>query len=93
MASDCVVKNCFKNSAFLSESSIFCTFRTILFGLNFASMWPKYISNNVYIEREFRHPVSAFATVTRKSFNGKFTAKIDFPIGHFIIADANIFEV
>ena len=29
--------------------------------------------------------MSALATVTRKSFNGKFTAKIDFPIGHFML--------
>ena len=36
--------------------------------------------------------MSALATVARKSFNGKFTAKIDFPIGHFMytIADADI---
>ena len=27
--------------------------------------------------------MSALATVVRKSFNGTFTAKIDFPIGHF----------
>ena len=25
------------------------------------------------------------ATVARKSFNGKLTAKIEFPIGHFMI--------
>ena len=36
--------------------------------------------------------MSALAMVTRKSFNGKFTAKIDFPIGHFYvtITDADI---
>ena len=37
-------------------------------------------------------PVSAFAMVARKSFNGKFTAKFDFPVGHFIyviITDAD----
>ena len=44
---------------------------------------PKYISNNVW--RDFKLPVSAFATVARKSFNGKFTAKIDFPIGYFML--------
>ena len=27
--------------------------------------------------------MSALAMVARKSFNGKFTAKIDFPIGYF----------
>ena len=36
--------------------------------------------------------MSALATVARKTFNGKFTAKIDFPIGSFYvtIADAGI---
>ena len=36
--------------------------------------------------------MSALARVARKSFNGKFTAKIDFPVGHFMltIADADI---
>ena len=29
--------------------------------------------------------VSAFATVARKSFNGKFTAKIDFSVTDFIL--------
>ena len=33
--------------------------------------------------------MSALATVTHKSFNGKLTAKIDFPIG-YTIADADI---
>ena len=32
--------------------------------------------------------MSAFATVAGKSFNGKFTAKIDFPIGYFYVAIA-----
>ena len=37
--------------------------------------------------------MSALASVAVKSYNGKFTAKIDFPLGHFIlpsIADADI---
>ena len=29
--------------------------------------------------------MSALATAAPNSFNGKFTAKIDFPIGHFIL--------
>ena len=29
--------------------------------------------------------MSALATVARKSFNDKFTAKLDFPIGYFIL--------
>ena len=35
--------------------------------------------------RDFRLPVSAFATVARKSFKGNFTAKIDFLIGYFLL--------
>ena len=35
--------------------------------------------------------MSVLATVAGKSFNGKFTAKIDFPLGFYItIADADI---
>ena len=35
--------------------------------------------------------MSGLATVARKSFNGKFTAKIDFPIRQFVtIANADI---
>ena len=29
--------------------------------------------------------MSALATVARNNFNGKFTEKIDFPIGHFML--------
>ena len=29
--------------------------------------------------------MSALATVAQKSFNGKLTAKIDFPVGHFML--------
>ena len=29
--------------------------------------------------------MSALETIARKSFNGKFTEKIDFPIGHFML--------
>ena len=32
-----------------------------------------------------RLPISALATVAWKSFNGKFAANIDFPMGHFIL--------
>ena len=39
----------------------------------------------IMIGRDFRLPVSAFARVARKCFNGKYTAKLDFPIGHFIL--------
>ena len=33
--------------------------------------------------------MSALATVTRKKFNGKFTEKFDFTIGHFMVTIAN----
>ena len=35
--------------------------------------------------KNLRLPMSALATVAGKSLNGKFTAKIDFPIGCFIL--------
>ena len=35
--------------------------------------------------RDFRVPMAALATVARKSFHGKFTAQIDFLIGHFML--------
>ena len=35
--------------------------------------------------RDLRLPSSTLATVARKKFNGKFTTKIDFPIGYFIL--------
>ena len=34
---------------------------------------------------DFKLPMSALATVARRSFNGKFTAKIDFPVGYFML--------
>ena len=37
------------------------------------------------VGRDFRLPMSALETVARKSFDGKFTAKIDFPIGHSML--------
>ena len=69
--------------ALLLKSSNFLSFRTVRFGSNFASMWSKCVSNNV--RRDFRLLVSVFATVARKTFNGKVTAKNDFPIGHFLL--------
>ena len=57
---------------------------TIQFCSNFTSMWSKYLSNNVWRDLRLRMPV--LATVARKSFNGKFTAEIDFPVRHFMLA-------
>ena len=81
------VNNGYKKNVFvffwllLSKSSKFRVVWTIRLCSNFTSictfLW------NVW--RDFRLPMSAIATVARKSFNGKFTAKIDFPIGHFML--------
>ena len=46
-------------------------------------VWYKHFVSNVW--RDFRLPVSALAMVAWKSLKGKFTAKIDFPIGHFML--------
>ena len=71
-------------------SSTFCTFRSKQFGPNFVSTWSKYVSYNVW--SDFRLPVPAFATVARKSFNGKFTTKNDFSVQTFYVTiiDADI---
>ena len=71
-----VVKNV-KNSVFRQKVRLFTFLTIIRCGSKFASMRSKYVSNNVW--KEFLLLVSVFATVARKSFNGKFTAKI----GHF----------
>ena len=44
-------------------------------------MWS--VLNKVW--RDFRLPVTEFATVAWKSFNGKFTAKINFQFGIFML--------
>ena len=68
---------------FFSKNYKLNTFLSIRFASNFAGTWAKYVSNKVW--RDFRLPVSVFASVARKSFNGKFTASIDFPIGHCML--------
>ena len=73
----------FLKNRFLSKSKRFHVVWTIQFCSNFTRMWSKYLSNNVW--RDFRLPMSALATVAGRSFNGKFTAKIDFPLGYFIL--------
>ena len=70
-------KNGFKKLVFLSKKL------KILYILDHAICF-KNLSNNVW--RDFRLPVSAFATTTWNSFNGKFAAKIDFPIVHFMLS-------
>ena len=78
------VKNGFFNKTqFLSKSPKFRAVLTIRFCSNFTSMRYKHILRNVY--RDFWFPMPALATVAGKSFNGKFTAKIDFPIEYLIL--------
>ena len=80
----------FLKTRFLSKSSKLRVVWTIQFCSNFTSMWPKYLSDNVW--RHLRHPRSASATVAEKSFNGKFTAKIGIFdwVFYITIADAVI---
>ena len=75
----------FKKTIFLSKSSKFRVVWIKRFCSNFTGMWYKYFLRNVWTD--FRLPMSVLTTimtVARKSFNGKFTAKIDFPTGHFM---------
>ena len=53
-------------------------------------MWSKYVSSNVC--RDFRRPLSTFAMVERKSFNGKFKSKNYFSDWAFYVTiiDADI---
>ena len=76
-------ENAYEKLEFLSKSSKFCTFWIIRFGSNFAKMWSRYVSNNVW--RGFRLLVSALAMAARKSCNGKVSAKIDFPTRPFML--------
>ena len=75
-------KRVLKTPVFLSKSSKFRVVWTIRFCSNFTSMWCKHFLRNTSIWRDFRLSMSALATVARRSFNGKFIAKIDFPIGY-----------
>ena len=78
-----LVKNVKKKNRFWSNSSKFRVVRIMRFCSNLTSMWYKHFSRNVW--RDYRLPMSALATVAGKSFNGKFTAKIDFPIGYVML--------
>ena len=77
------VKNGFKKPVLCQKAQIFFLVLAIRFCSNFTNMWYKYVLRNVW--RDFRLSMSALATVEGKSFNGKFTAKIDFPIGYFML--------
>ena len=73
----------FFKPCFLSITSKFHVVWTIRICSNFTCMWYKHFVRNVW--GDFRLPVSALATVARKIFNDKVTAKIDFSIGHFML--------
>ena len=85
------VKNGYIKPGFLSKSSKFRVVWTIRFSSNFFIIWYKHFVRNRW--RDFRLPAPVLATVARKSVNGKFTVKIDFPIDrafYVIIAVADI---
>ena len=67
----------------VKKLKISCTLNhTILF--KFHQHVVQILIKNVW--RNFRLPMSALATVAGRSFNGKFTAKIDFSIGYSILS-------
>ena len=61
--------------------------KLIRVGLNFANMRAKYDTQayQIIYGETLDLQCAAFSTVAPESFNGKFAAKIDFPIGHFYI--------
>ena len=60
--------------------------RKILF--KFHQYVVKILIYNVW--RDLRLPISTLATLTVESFNGKFTAEIDLPVGYFILTLLNM---
>ena len=76
-------QNCYKKTCLFCPKTQNCVVWTIRFCSNFTSTWYRYFLRNA--RRDLRLPMSAVAKVARKSFNGKFTAKIDFLIGHFVL--------
>ena len=81
-----IVKNGYKaiDSYCLSKSSPFCTVGSY----HLVQISPASGSNTnqiIYEEILDFLVVLTFEMVAQKSFNGNFTAKIDFPIGHFML--------
>ena len=77
-------KNGFENPVFCQKPQNFVynsLDHTIFF--KFHQLMVQILINNVW--RDFRPPMTALATVGGKSLDGKFTAKIDFPIGCCIL--------
>ena len=71
-----------KNRTFVKKvKNLYISEHMILF--KFCQHVVQILSNNVW--RDFSLAVSAFAKVALKSSNCKFTAKIRFPIGHFML--------
>ena len=68
---------CIKNLKIVCSSD-----HTILFKFH-QCVWYKYLLKNVW--RDFRLSMTSLETVTRKTLKGKFTEKIDFPIGYFML--------
>ena len=79
----------FKNPVCCQKAQNFVEFGSY----NFAQISPGGGRNILYgsLWRDFRLPTSALATVAQKVSNGKFTAKIDFPIGYFILPLPKVF--
>ena len=73
-----------KTRFFVEKLKISCSLDHTIFFSNFTSMRYKHSLRNVW--RDFRLLMSALATVAGKSFNGKFTPKIDFPIRYFMLS-------
>ena len=67
----------------LFAKKLFFTLWTIRFGSNFASMWSKYVLNNVWID--FRTSCVSICNGSTEDFYVKLTARIDFSIRHFIL--------
>ena len=76
------------NPVFCQKSSKFRVAWTIRVCSNFTGIWYKLFLRNIW--RDFRLPMSALATVARKSFNGKFTAKFSDRAFYVPIANADI---
>ena len=68
---------------FLSESSKFRVVWILRFCSNFTCRWCKHSLRNVW--KDFRLSMLSLTTVAGKSSNGKFTAKIDFPVRYFML--------
>ena len=73
--------NGFKELVFLSKSSIFCTVHFRLYEL--VQISPACCPNTYQIMYGETLDFQCQHVLAQKSFNGKFTAQMDLPIGHF----------